>query len=162
MKRYILAVFAVLFAALPADAIDRYVSPTGLDTNAGTIFSPFRTIGKALSVRMPGEPIILRDGEHAASFGSNLIVPVEVRPYQGESVTLRLPDGQILALPLSIAVWTDAVSSPPTSPPSVPFDVKITRKPGGKLSNVRVSRRNGDTSTTMFVTVNKSTVVVIE
>ena len=41
-----------------------YVSPSGKDTNTGTIHSPFATIRKAASVMKPGDVCYLREGRY--------------------------------------------------------------------------------------------------
>jgi Right handed beta helix region/Peptide methionine sulfoxide reductase len=46
---------------------DRYVSPSGSDSNSGTQSAPFRTIQKAVSVAAAGDTIIVRPGAYSAA-----------------------------------------------------------------------------------------------
>ncbi|MGQ9525133.1 MAG: right-handed parallel beta-helix repeat-containing protein [Armatimonadota bacterium] len=54
----------VLFAAWisSADATTYFVSPTGVDTNPGTLSRPFRTISRAAAVMRPGDTCYVRTG----------------------------------------------------------------------------------------------------
>ena len=144
-----------MLGAVSGFAVDRHVALTGLDTNPGTLLMPYKTIGKALGARMPGDVIYLHAGTHAAGRGSSLIVPVDVKAWQGASVTLSLPDGTMVPLADNLVVWTDETVQ-------VQPDVKVILKARGRLTDVRITRRAGDTSRIVFLTVNKSTQVVIE
>jgi hypothetical protein len=44
-----------------------YVSPTGLDTNPGTITEPLKTLPKAVSLIVPGQTVFLRGGTYELS-----------------------------------------------------------------------------------------------
>ena len=65
-----------------------YVSPTGSDSNAGTLVAPYHTLGKALLAASSGTVVLLRGG----SYGTTQITgrrfdpadPVTVRSYPGE------------------------------------------------------------------------------
>ena len=154
LKRYILTVLAVLCVVLPAQAVDRHVALTGSDTNPGTLLMPYRTISKALQSRMPGDPIFLHAGTHLVGRGSSVIIPVDVKPWQGEAVSLQMSDGAIV--PLSLNTWIFSDDTLQTRP-----DVKLIVKAGGRFTDVRVMRRSGDTSRTVFITVNRSTVLEV-
>lgn len=58
----------VLLASLSLMALQasgqtkRYASPSGSDSNPGTLASPYQTIGKAASVVNPGDTVIVMDG----------------------------------------------------------------------------------------------------
>jgi MYXO-CTERM domain-containing protein len=53
-----------LFAAKSVFATDYYVSPTGSDTNAGTIDAPFATIQKGADTAAAGDTVWLRGGTY--------------------------------------------------------------------------------------------------
>jgi MYXO-CTERM domain-containing protein len=53
-----------LFAAKNVFATDYYVSPTGSDTNAGTIDAPFATIQKGADTAVAGDTVWLRGGTY--------------------------------------------------------------------------------------------------
>lgn len=48
--------------AIPVDA--RFVAPTGLDTNPGTLAAPFKTITRAVAASPAGSTIVLRGGTY--------------------------------------------------------------------------------------------------
>ncbi len=48
----------------PVYAADYYVSPTGNDSDSGSLANPFATIGKAVSTVSAGDTIYLRGGQH--------------------------------------------------------------------------------------------------
>jgi hypothetical protein len=49
-----------------------YVSPTGTDTNNGSLAFPFKTITKAISSSVAGDIIYLRGGVHTYSTRINI------------------------------------------------------------------------------------------
>jgi hypothetical protein len=71
-----------------------YVSPSGSDSNPGTISSPFKTIQKADSVATAGTTILLRGGTHAYSSPINLNKSgssgklIKLWAYPGETVVI--------------------------------------------------------------------------
>jgi len=69
-KIYALLVYSsISFQLLAADY---FVSPLGLDTNIGSISSPFKTITKAVSVATAGDIIYLRGGTHTYTTRINI------------------------------------------------------------------------------------------
>jgi hypothetical protein len=65
--RKVLVCAVVLFAQV-ARGTTYYVSTAGRDSNAGTsVSSPFRTIGKAMSVAQPGDTVYIRAGTYEES-----------------------------------------------------------------------------------------------
>ena len=153
-----LFVLGILLYGASASAMDWYVSPTGRDTNPGTFTSPFQTIQRGLTNRMPGDRIIARAGTYVLSTSSGLIEAVPIIPYMGESVFLQIPNQMPVALDQNVILWTDIKPVVATVQP----DVRITLRTGAKLSSVRLTRRAGDTSTAMYCTINKSTTVTVE
>jgi hypothetical protein len=79
-----------------------YVSPTGSDSNPGTLASPFRTINHGVGVLHAGDIVYVRAGTYAESLinvipsGTSWGVPVTVSAYPGESVTLQPASGQFV------------------------------------------------------------------
>lgn len=54
----------ILLAAAPALASTYYVAPDGLDSNAGTLASPWQTIGKAANTLVAGDTVFIRNGTY--------------------------------------------------------------------------------------------------
>src|SRR5450432_3105069 len=59
-----LSFFGVSLAAGSTHAAEYYVSPTGSDTNAGSMAAPFATIQKAGTVAAAGDTVWLRAGTY--------------------------------------------------------------------------------------------------
>ena len=86
---YGMALTAGTYAASPADV---YVSPSGSDTNAGTLAAPFKTIQKGANTAAAGKTCYIRAGVYreevtlgnSGSSGS----PIRFENYNGESVTI--------------------------------------------------------------------------
>jgi hypothetical protein len=78
----------------PSVSGGRYVSPTGDDSNPGTISAPWRTVEKAETQVRPGDTIVLRGGDYGA-FGhityldadGTASAPINVVAYPGETPT---------------------------------------------------------------------------
>ncbi len=68
-----------------------FVSPTGDDTNPGTIDAPFQTVTHAISVATPGSTIVLRAGVYRESFG-DVSIPITIQPYPHEQAWLSGSD----------------------------------------------------------------------
>ncbi|MBR7063696.1 MAG: right-handed parallel beta-helix repeat-containing protein [Treponema sp.] len=70
-----------------------YVSPSGNDTNSGTISSPFKTIQKAVDKVQPGEAVIIREGTYAERVkiqkSGTPDKPIVIRSFPGEQATLN-------------------------------------------------------------------------
>ena len=58
---FVLAISALVFEA---NAANYYISPTGSDSNTGTIGSPWKTFSFAVPKLKPGDTLILRDGTY--------------------------------------------------------------------------------------------------
>src|SRR5262245_30735812 len=90
----LLAAGTLLIAAHSALATDYYVSPSGSDSNPGTLASPFATIPKAVSVVVAGDTIFVRGGTH--SYSSTILIaksgtaaaPIRLWAYQNEQPLL--------------------------------------------------------------------------
>jgi len=95
MKRFsylVPATACVAMWAANAHAADRYVSPSGSDSNAGTLLSPYMTIQKAATVAQPGETVFIRAGTYRetvvpAKSGTSS-APITFSSYNGEEVIL--------------------------------------------------------------------------
>ena len=71
-----------------------YVSPSGSDTNGGTIAEPFHTLGYAMSVLRPGDTLFVRGGIYAQKVAPTLVPgtstqPITVASYQAESALIQ-------------------------------------------------------------------------
>lgn len=63
-----------------------YVSPTGLDTNPGTLSQPFRAIQRCATVAIAGQTCAVRTGTYHETVTPNS--GISILPYSGESVTI--------------------------------------------------------------------------
>jgi hypothetical protein len=85
----------------PALATVFYVSPSGRDSNPGTISAPWRTIGHAANLVAPGDTVYVRAGVynelvHISKSGSKSGGPITFSSYPGEVATI---DGAGLSIP---------------------------------------------------------------
>jgi pectate disaccharide-lyase len=84
----------LLASTATALATDYYVSPSGSDSNPGTLAAPFATIPKAVSVVGAGDSIFLRGGTHAYSSTITIAkagtssAPIKMLAYQNEQPIL--------------------------------------------------------------------------
>ncbi|MDW7690875.1 T9SS type A sorting domain-containing protein [Flammeovirgaceae bacterium SG7u.111] len=105
MKRkttFITLVYVMLVHALLG--ANYYISPSGNDSNSGTLQSPFATLNKAISVVSPGDYIYLRGGTY--SYSSTILIaesnsgssssPIRVFAYNSETPVLDF-SGQSLS-----------------------------------------------------------------
>jgi len=60
-------VIAIGVLVFEANAANYYISPTGSDSNSGTIGSPWKTFGFAVPRLKPGDTLFLRDGTYDGS-----------------------------------------------------------------------------------------------
>ena len=67
----LLLVFAISFAT-PLAAADFYVSPSGSDTNAGSLAKPWRTVQKAANAALPGSTVHVLAGTYAEQVTVNV------------------------------------------------------------------------------------------
>jgi hypothetical protein len=83
-----------------------YVSTSGLDTNPGTLASPWRTVQKALNTLQAGQLAYVRAGTYTQSLmmtrAGTATAPITVRNYPGETPVLRPGTGQSDDMPLSL------------------------------------------------------------
>jgi hypothetical protein len=66
--------------AIPAGAL--FVSPSGQDTNPGTQYAPFATIGRALAVAPAGATIVLRGGTYREKLVIGRHVTIQAYPHE--------------------------------------------------------------------------------
>jgi hypothetical protein len=91
---FVFAAGLLLASAAQSLATDYYVSPTGSDSNSGTLAAPFATIPKAVSVVAAGDNIYLRGGTH--SYSSTITIaragtasaPIKLQAYPNEQPVL--------------------------------------------------------------------------
>lgn len=79
------AIAALALSIYALTARSYYVSPTGSDSNPGTISAPFRTIPKAISAAATGDVIYIRDGVYPAF---NITKAVNIAGYEEEFPTI--------------------------------------------------------------------------
>jgi uncharacterized protein (TIGR02145 family) len=76
MKKNILHIIAVTvclqLTSLPVSSVSYYVSPTGNDSNSGTIGAPWRTFQKALTRTAPGDTVYFRGGTYTMTSSSGI------------------------------------------------------------------------------------------
>jgi hypothetical protein len=92
---WLVGILILLFrvpAALACSVANIYVSPTGSDSNDGSIGSPFLTIAHAISVAVPGTVINLNNG---AWVENAIFSGVSGTTGAGCNITLRSTSGQI-------------------------------------------------------------------
>lgn len=86
-----------LFGITAGHAIDRYVSPTGLNTNSGDITSPWQTIRYGANQLNPGDTLFVRGGVYGEAVLVNrsgtATAPITITAYPGETPVI---DGQTL------------------------------------------------------------------
>jgi hypothetical protein len=87
----------ILLAALAVtttQAVDRYVAPTGKDTNPGTLASPWKTFQKAASSAKAGDTVYFRGGNYNEKVQVNVSgtasAPIVFRNYAGETPVMDL------------------------------------------------------------------------
>ena len=67
ISRNIFLLVMIVLAASLAEAKSLYVAKNGVDTNTGTIDSPFLTIGKGINSMVAGDTLFIRGGVYALS-----------------------------------------------------------------------------------------------
>ena len=75
---------------LPLLAVDRYVSPTGSNSNPGTLAQPYLTIAKGITSAAAGDIVYVRAGTYAERLNLNgktatVGSPIVIRNFPGES-----------------------------------------------------------------------------
>ena len=96
LGRFLLALCCAVFCFCPSflEAANRYVSKdTGLDTNSGTITSPWKTIQKAATSTVAGDQVYIRAGVYAENVtmqvsGSAGVGPITFQSYPGEAAVI--------------------------------------------------------------------------
>ena len=83
------------------------MSPTGSDSNPGSIDQPWQTVQKALSTLQAGEIAYLRGGTYSQNLLLNragtATAPFTIRNYPGEQPVLQPGTGQTDNIPLQLA-----------------------------------------------------------
>jgi len=115
----ILFAFFSLVVTDNAFSANYYVSPSGSDTNSGSIASPFQTIARAVTAAQPGDTVYLRQGAYretltpirSGTSGS----PIVFSGYPGEQAVLCASDpvtqtwsvyqGSIYQLSGAVSTW---------------------------------------------------------
>ena len=106
------SLFLLLNSLSVSRAADRYVSKTGLDTNPGTLASPWKTIGKAAAVAVKGDVINIRG--NGGNYSERVTVnnrdgtaaePIIFQTYPGDPMVVLDLTGSVPTVGLS-AVFT--------------------------------------------------------
>jgi len=103
VKRVLLSIF-IVFLSIFSFGATYYLAPTGNDTNAGTISSPWATLNKVWTVLKAGDTVYLRGGTYAFNTQQSL------RGKSGTSGNLI----NILAYPNETPILTKSSSYPAT------------------------------------------------
>ncbi len=82
----LLLILGMLLAVCPAYCSSYFVAPDGSDSNSGTIDSPFKTIGKGVSVAVAGDTIYVRGGTYTYT-GTGTVITLPTK--SGASETNR-------------------------------------------------------------------------
>jgi hypothetical protein len=89
-----LAAAALLLSTFAASAADRFVSPLGKDTNAGTLAAPWKTFQKAANSAKAGDTVFLRAGTYKERVQVNVsgtaTAPIIFRNFDAEVVTFDM------------------------------------------------------------------------
>ena len=92
----------------PAAGNIYYTATTGLDGNAGTLTSPFKTIAKGASVLKPGDKLYIRGGTYVESLvnsvpsGTSWTSPVTLAAYPGETVVVQASGSVVVRINSSV------------------------------------------------------------
>ena len=92
----------------PAAGNIYYTATTGLDANAGTLTSPFKTIAKGASVLKPGDKLYIRGGTYVESLvnsvpsGTSWTSPVTLAAYPGETVVVQASGSVVVRINSSV------------------------------------------------------------
>ncbi len=86
----------VLLSSARAQGTQFFVSPSGNDTATGSLAAPFQTVGRALSLAMPGDTVLLRAGTYRESVNAARSGapgnPITIQNYNGEPAVLSALD----------------------------------------------------------------------
>ena len=74
----------------PVAAADVVVSPSGSDSGAGTVASPYRTVQKGLQALKPGQTLVLRGG----SYREQILNPTVARGSLKQPITVSAAEGE--------------------------------------------------------------------
>lgn len=97
IKKFSVIIFLVIIELIQANATGYYVSPSGSNTNPGTILLPFQTINYALSkASKPGDTVYLRAGTYREvatfPFSGTAAAPIVLTAYNGEQAIISGTD----------------------------------------------------------------------
>lgn len=106
MKKLLCAAFFCLLTAPAFGATNWFISTGGSNSNAGTIGSPFLTLGRAMASAVPGDTINYRAGDYFDPFRTAVITvtsgtagnPITVQAYQSEFVQIFANFDSIISL----------------------------------------------------------------
>lgn len=87
---------------LPIQATNKHVAKTGLDTNRGTIRSPYRTIKKGIENILPGDTLFVKEGtytEYVRLRNSGTIGhPIVLKNYVTDIVTIDAENSRVFCI----------------------------------------------------------------
>jgi len=112
------AACSAITAGVPASGNNiYYTATTGLDANAGTLTSPFRTIAKGAGMLKPGDVLYIRAGtydepiDNDVPSGTSWTSPVTLAAYPGETVIIQPADTRVVLIssPVSYIIFKDLI-----------------------------------------------------
>ncbi|HUK88988.1 MAG TPA: PKD domain-containing protein [Blastocatellia bacterium] len=142
-------------AAADAQAATYYVSPSGNDSNSGTISSPFATPGHALNAASTGDTVYLRGGTYTLTQPLNVGVDnLTIASYTGESaaITGTVNDTNVLLYMIYISSNNVSLVGLDISGGSY-FGVKLESNTGTVIQNCNI-HDNGCDNIKMYLSDN--------
>ena len=103
--------FGVLLTASRSQATDYYVSPSGSDSNPGTMAAPFGTVQKAVEAPSPGDTVWFRAGTYK---NSKQIVISKSGTSDTQRINFFAYQGEVPVLDFSTYVSSNTASDQPT------------------------------------------------
>ena len=124
-----------LLLAPRASAATLYVSPTGDDTNPGSITAPLATPGKALALAAAGDTVLLRAGSYAIATSLAITQPgLSLRSYPGEQARIVAATTDTIRLTSVVVVFASRVT------------VEDLELQGGSYYGIKLDDRDGPQS----------------
>ena len=103
--------FGLLLTASRSQATDYYVSPSGSDSNPGTMDAPFGTVQKAVNAPSPGDTVWFRAGTYK---NSKQITITKSGTSDTQRINFFAYQGEVPVIDFSTYVSTNTASAEPT------------------------------------------------
>lgn len=116
----LLASFSLsLFIAASANAADFYMSPSGSDSNPGTLAAPWKTLNRSRNTVRAGDTVYLRGGDYFINerqvlngASGTASAPITYKNYQGETPRIITDAGRSLLTTTSLGASLLSISKP--------------------------------------------------